>query len=391
MADDLFFPNGSVITPDGATLIVGESFGGCLTAFDVGADGSLTNRREWARVAGAIPDGICLDADGAVWMASPISGQVIRVAEGGEVLEEVRTSDERQPFACMLGGADGRTLFVCTALESEPEACRRHLAGRIEAVGVDVPGAGLALTPRRRATPGNVGSGMAPHIEDHLHAHRRGARAGDPLVAARHQGLHGRSRREVETRDISLAGRILAAFPERLGDAQRVPDALAELGALTQEPEANIIKLPNIRASIPQIKAAVAGAPGAGLRRARLPRGARHRRGPRDQGPLRQGQGQCGEPRAAGGQLRPAAPAAVKAYARKNPHSMGAWSPTRRPTSPRWPAATSSSTETSVTVADADDVRIEHVGVDGRVTVLKASTPLQAGEIIDAAVMRAPR
>ena len=142
-ADDLFFPNGAVITPDGSTLIVGESFGACLTAFDIAADGSLSGRREWARVRGAVPDGICLDAEGAVWMASPISHQVLRVAEGGEVLDEVRTSEERQPFACMLGGEAGRTLFVCTALESEPESCRRHLAGRIESVEVAVPHAGL--------------------------------------------------------------------------------------------------------------------------------------------------------------------------------------------------------------------------------------------------------
>lgn len=143
VADELFFPNGCVITPDGSTLVVGESFGACLTAFDIEADGSLTNRREWARVMGAVPDGICLDADGAIWMASPISHQVLRVAEGGEVLEEIRTSDERQPFACMLGGDDGRTLFVCTAIESEPESCRRQLAGRIESARVDVAGAGL--------------------------------------------------------------------------------------------------------------------------------------------------------------------------------------------------------------------------------------------------------
>ncbi len=143
VADELFFPNGCVITPDGRTLIVGESFGACLTAFDIESDGSLSNRREWARIRGTTPDGICLDAEGAVWMASPVSNQVLRVAEGGEVLAEIRTSDERQPFACMLGGTDGRTLFVCTALESEPESCRRHMAGRIEAVDVGVTGAGL--------------------------------------------------------------------------------------------------------------------------------------------------------------------------------------------------------------------------------------------------------
>ncbi len=143
VAEDLFFPNGAVITPDGATLVVGESFGGALTAFDVSADGSLSGRREWARVRGAVPDGICLDAEGAIWMASPVNNRVLRVAEGGEVLDEIHTSEERQPFACMLGGDDRRTLFVCTALESDPESCRRHRAGRIEMCRVDVPGAGL--------------------------------------------------------------------------------------------------------------------------------------------------------------------------------------------------------------------------------------------------------
>jgi len=142
-ADDLFFPNGCVLTPDGGTLIVGESFSGWLTAFSVADDGTLHDRRPWARVRGAVPDGICLDAEGAVWMASPISHQVLRVAEGGEVLAEVRTSDERQPYACMLGGDDRRTLFVCTAITSEPAAARQQRAGAIEAIRVEVTGAGL--------------------------------------------------------------------------------------------------------------------------------------------------------------------------------------------------------------------------------------------------------
>ena len=143
VADELFFPNGCVITPDGGTLVVGESFTGALTAFTIDDDGSLHDRREWARVRGAVPDGICLDAEGAIWIASPISHQVLRVAEGGEVLAEIRTSDERQPFACMLGGPDRRTLYVCTALDSEPAAARRDRLGRIEAIEVDVAGAGL--------------------------------------------------------------------------------------------------------------------------------------------------------------------------------------------------------------------------------------------------------
>jgi sugar lactone lactonase YvrE len=141
-ADNLRFPNGTVITPDGSTLVVGESFGGCLTAFDIATDGSLSGRRVWAQLSGAVPDGICLDAEGAIWAASPISNEVVRVAEGGEVLERVRTG-ERQAFACMLGGADRRTLFVCTAMTSEPEESARTREGRIEAVQVDVPGAGL--------------------------------------------------------------------------------------------------------------------------------------------------------------------------------------------------------------------------------------------------------
>lgn len=143
VADELFFPNGAVITPDGSTLIVGESFGACLTAFRIEDDGSLTNRREWARVRHAIPDGICLDEEGAIWMASPISHQVVRVAEGGEILEEVRTSDEVQPFACMLGGPDRRTLYVCTAASSDPAQCEVTRTGRIEATEVRVAGAGL--------------------------------------------------------------------------------------------------------------------------------------------------------------------------------------------------------------------------------------------------------
>jgi sugar lactone lactonase YvrE len=150
VADDLFFPNGTVITPDGSTLIVGESFGGCLTAFDIEDDGSLSGRREWGRVMGSVPDGICLDAEGAIWMASPVSNRVLRVAEGGEVLDEVRTSDERQPFACMLGGDDGTTLFMLTAdwrtSEGFPENIARLTAeprtGRVLIARAPAPGAG---------------------------------------------------------------------------------------------------------------------------------------------------------------------------------------------------------------------------------------------------------
>jgi sugar lactone lactonase YvrE len=141
VATDLSFPNGSVITPDGATLIIGESFAARLTAFDVAPDGALSNRREWARLNRAVPDGICLDAEGAVWVASPVSAEVLRVREGGAVTHRVPV--ETQAFACMLGGPERRHLFVCTALDSDPARCRETRSGRIEVVEVEVPGAGL--------------------------------------------------------------------------------------------------------------------------------------------------------------------------------------------------------------------------------------------------------
>ena len=138
---DLRFPNGTVITPDGATLVVGESYGGCLTAFDVGADGELSNRREWAKLVGAVPDGICLDAEGAIWSACPLTGRVLRVREGGEVTDEVHV-DRNGAYACMLGGVDRTTLFVCTADASDP-AQTGDRRGAIEICEVEVPGAGL--------------------------------------------------------------------------------------------------------------------------------------------------------------------------------------------------------------------------------------------------------
>jgi len=141
-AEPLQFPNGTVITPDGGTLIVGESMNGRLTAFTVTADGSLTDRRLFAQLQGAVPDGICLDAEGAVWIACPFSGRCLRVRDGGEVLDEVKTSHDFA-FACMLGGTDRRTLYICTAPSHMPDECRQQRGGRIEAVVADVPGAGL--------------------------------------------------------------------------------------------------------------------------------------------------------------------------------------------------------------------------------------------------------
>jgi sugar lactone lactonase YvrE len=139
-ADDLLFPNGAVITPDGRTLIVGETFAACLTAFDVADDGSLHNRRQWAKLEGAIPDGICLDAEGGIWVASPIGHTVLRVLEGGEVTHRITV--ENEAFACMLGGPERRTLLMCTAAESDPTKTGDR-KGRIERVEVEVPGAGL--------------------------------------------------------------------------------------------------------------------------------------------------------------------------------------------------------------------------------------------------------
>jgi sugar lactone lactonase YvrE len=139
VADELRFPNGTVIYD--TTLVVGESYGGCLTAFDIGGDGSLSNRRTWAQLEGAVPDGICLDAEGAIWVASPLSNEVVRVLEGGEVTDRIAL--DRGAFACMLGGKDRRTLLVCTSQSSDPVESAQQRSGRIEAIPVRVPGAGL--------------------------------------------------------------------------------------------------------------------------------------------------------------------------------------------------------------------------------------------------------
>ena len=141
-ADELMFPNGTVITPDGKTLIVGETFSGRMTAFDIAADGGLSNRRVWAQLPqGAVPDGCCLDAEGAIWAASPTTNDVIRIHEGGEVLERIETG--RGAFACMLGGDDRRTLFILVSDGSEPDVCRDNRTAGIVAVEVEVAGAGL--------------------------------------------------------------------------------------------------------------------------------------------------------------------------------------------------------------------------------------------------------
>ena len=141
-AEDLFFPNGTVITPDGRTMIVGETQGHRLTAFDVAPDGTLSNRRVWAQLDAAVfPDGICLDAKGAIWVSDARGAALLRVREGGKIDGTVSTGT-RYAFACMLGGADRRTLFVCTSTGSGPAMADKR-DGAIETVRVDVPGAGL--------------------------------------------------------------------------------------------------------------------------------------------------------------------------------------------------------------------------------------------------------
>jgi sugar lactone lactonase YvrE len=141
VADDIAFPNGMAVTPDNSTLIIAESHGKRLTAFDIAGDGTLSNRRVWADLGDGVPDGICIDADGAVWYADVPDKRCVRVREGGEVLQTVNL--DRGCFACMLGGADGRTLFMV--------ACEWHGfakmmdglgSGQLLSVEAPEPGAG---------------------------------------------------------------------------------------------------------------------------------------------------------------------------------------------------------------------------------------------------------
>lgn len=144
VAEGLGFPNGMVITPDGQTLIVAESYGACLTAFNIEADGSLSHRRAWAQFDDTLsfaegrftPDGISLDAEGAVWVACP--GEVLRIHEGARVVDRVPVDDF--PLACMLGGPDRRTLFILITTDRNP--ADDSASGRIETIEVDVPAAG---------------------------------------------------------------------------------------------------------------------------------------------------------------------------------------------------------------------------------------------------------
>lgn len=149
VADNLAFPNGMVITPDGQTLIVAESHGARLTAFDIESDGSLSRRRIWAQFdspetsappeSHITPDGICLDAEGAVWVTSPNTNEVLRVHEGAKLTRRIPVNGV--PLACMLGGPERRTLFIAVTESLNP--ADDQVRGRIEAIEVDIPGTGL--------------------------------------------------------------------------------------------------------------------------------------------------------------------------------------------------------------------------------------------------------
>ena len=139
-AADMHFPNGCVITADGRTMIVAETLAMRLTAFDIGADGTLTNRRVWAELGMRAPDGICLDAKGHVWIANAIAPECLLVAQGGEIVDTVETD---QPcFACMLGGRNRRTLYMMTAPSSSADVASAARHGHVMCVEVETPGAG---------------------------------------------------------------------------------------------------------------------------------------------------------------------------------------------------------------------------------------------------------
>jgi sugar lactone lactonase YvrE len=142
-ATDLLFPNGSVVTADGTTLIVGETMGARYTAFTIAEDGTLTDRRTWGDTPGLAPDGCSLDAEGHIWAADGLGKRCARVAPGGGIVEEIVPPDDLATYACMLGGDDGRTLLLCCA----PDYFEHNRANAREAVllttTVDVPHAGL--------------------------------------------------------------------------------------------------------------------------------------------------------------------------------------------------------------------------------------------------------
>ncbi|QEY18720.1 NADP-dependent isocitrate dehydrogenase [Cellvibrio sp. KY-GH-1] len=191
----------------------------------------------------------------------------------------------------------------------------------------------------------------------------------------------------IETRDISLSGRIIAAFPERLTDAQRIGDHLAELGQLATTPEANIIKLPNISASIPQLKAAIKELQSQGYNLPDYPENPTNDAEKDAKSRYDKIKGSAVNPVLREGNSDRRAPLSVKNYARKNPHKMGAWAADSKSHVAHMDANDFFGSEKSTTVAEAGTVKIELVGKDGSTKVLKETTKVQAGEIIDASVL----
>src|SRR3954465_4450863 len=205
-----------------------------------------------------------------------------------------------------------------------------------------------------------------------------------PIIEA----FAGQAGVDIELRDISLAGRILAQFPDRLTEDQRVPDALTELGELARTPEANIIKLPNISASVPQLKAAVSELQDAGFDIPDYPDEPSTPEEKAARAAYDTVKGSAVNPVLREGNSDRRAPASVKQFAAKHPHSMGAWSTESASHVATMGDGDFRSTETSVTMPATDTLRIEHVGADGDVTVLKDGLEVQEGEIVDSAVMR---
>lgn len=192
---------------------------------------------------------------------------------------------------------------------------------------------------------------------------------------------------EIETRDISLAGRILANFPEFLTEDQKTGDALSELGQLANTPEANIIKLPNVSASVPQLKAAIAELQSHGYALPNFPEEPKNDDEIAIKAKYSKILGSAVNPVLREGNSDRRAPKAVKNYAKANPHSMGAWSSDSKTRVAAMESGDFYGSEKSITVSNPTDVKIEFVAKDGSVSVLKASTPLKAGEIIDSSVM----
>jgi sugar lactone lactonase YvrE len=141
VAEQLRFPNGMALTPDGKNLIVAETFGRRLTVFDVDKNQNLSNRQLWADLGNIVPDGICLDENNEVWVAAPTSNAIFRIRRGGEIAQVIEL--EHQSYACMLGGEKRLTLFILTAETSDPAESRKKRSARIETIEVTTPGAGL--------------------------------------------------------------------------------------------------------------------------------------------------------------------------------------------------------------------------------------------------------